>query len=156
MNFPISNKISTFVLWFCMLISLVLSLRFFYVGYTRSIDGESPELSSLLIWIFSLLLITLCTGLIFFLYSYIRKWKVNPGKAKRSAALIIILCVLLSVAWVLGDGNPLPLTGYKGNENTYLYMKLTDMWLYSLYILLGLGILALFGGIILSYFKKAD
>ena len=156
MSPPVFNKISTLTLWLCMLITLILSLRFFYVSFTQSVDVESPELSSLLIWIFSLLMITLSTGLFFFFYSYIRKWKENPKKAKRSTAFVIALFVLLSAAWMFGDGNPLPLIGYKGNENTYLWLKLTDMWLYSLYILSGLGILALFAGIVVSYFKKTD
>ena len=156
MNPTVFKKISTAVLWVCMLITLVLSGRFFYVFFTQSLDSDSPEISALLSFIFSLLIITFCTGMIFSFFYYIRQWKENPKKARQSITVIIAWGLLLLITWLFGTGNPLPLIGYKGNENTFLWLKLTDMWLYSIYILLGLGFFALFGGIIWSYLKKGD
>jgi hypothetical protein len=152
----IFNKISTGVFWLCTLITLVLFICFYRVYFAQTLDVDSPEISVLLSWIFFLLVITFCTGLIFFLFYYIRKWKENPKKARRSIAVVIALQHLLMITWMCGSGNPLPLIGYKGSENTYVWLKLTDMWLYSIYILLGLGFLALFGGIVWSYFKKGS
>ena len=149
------NKISTVALWLCMLITLVLSIGFFWVYFTQQTIGrESAEVSALLSWLFSLLILTVSTGLIFSLFSFIRQWKNNPRKVKRSLIIMFIWGLLLLIAWILGNGNPLPLIGYKGNENTYFWLKLIDMWLYSIYTLMGIGFIALFGGIIWSYFKK--
>ena len=156
MNVSVFNKISTVVLWVCMLITLVLSVRFFYVSFTQSVNSESTEISVLLSWIFSLLFLTFCCGMVFSFIHFIRQWKENPTKARRSITVIFIWSLLLFITWLSGSGNPLPLIGYKGNENTFLWLKLTDMWLYSIYILLALGFFALFGGIIWSYFKKGD
>jgi len=149
------NKISTVALWLCMTVTLVLSIGFFWVYFTQqTIDRESSEVSALLSWLFSLLILTVSTGLIFSLFSFIRQWKNNPRKVKRSLIIMFIWGLLLLIAWILGNGNPLPLIGYKGNENTYFWLKLIDMWLYSIYTLMGIGFIALFGGIIWSYFKK--
>ena len=149
------NKISTVALWLCMLITLVLSIGFFWVYFTQQTIGrESAEVSALLSWLFSLLILTVSTGLIFSLFSFIRQWKDNPQKVKRSLIIMFVWGFLLLIAWMLGNGNPLPLIGYKGNENTYFWLKLTDMWLYSIYILMGIAFISLFGGIIWSYFKK--
>ena len=150
------NRISTAVLWFCTAVTLVLSIWLYLAYSNQSIDVESPEISALLSWLFFLLIITLFTGLIFSFFHYIRLWKENPGNAGRFLIVLSVFGLLLLINWVLGNGEPLPLIGYKGNENTYLWLKITDMWLYTLYILLGVGLLALFGGIIWSYFKKVD
>lgn len=156
MKRPVFNKIPTGVLWFCTLITLILSVGFYYAYFNQSVDTESTELSALLIWLFTLFIITVGIGLIFSFFYLIRRWKEDPKKMIRSAVITLVSGLLLLVTWILGSGNPLPLIGYKGNENTYVWLKLTDMWLYSIYILLGIGLLALFGGIIWSYLKKGN
>jgi len=148
------KKIPSGILVICILITIIIYVRFFYVSYTQSVEAESTEISTLFFWIFFLLVITFCVSLAFSFFYYIRHWKENPEKAGRFIAVIITCGLLLSITWLFGDGNPLPLAGYKGSENTYLWLKLTDMWLYSIYTLLSLGFVALVGGIIWSYFKK--
>ena len=150
------NRISTAVLWFCIAVTLVLPIGLYLAYSNRDIDVESSEISALLSWLFFLLIITLFTGLIFSFFHYIRLWKENPKTAGRFLIVLSAWGLLLLINWALGSGNPLRLIGYKGNENTFLWLKITDMWLYTIYILLGLGLLALFGGIIWSYFKKVD
>jgi len=150
------NRISTVVLWLCTLISLFLALWFYSVYFTQTSDAETREISALLYWLLILFIITVCTGLIFSCFHFIRQWKENPRKIGRSITIIFIYGLLLFVTWLLGSGKQLPLIGYKGGENTYFWLKITDMWLYTLYVLLALSLLALFGGIIWSYFKKVD
>jgi len=150
------NRISTGVLWLCTLITLVLAIWFYSVYFMQTSDAETSEISALLYWLLILFIITVCTGLIFSCFYFIRQWDENPKKIGRSIAVTFIYGLLLFVAWLLGSGKPLPLIGYKGGENTYGWLKITDMWLYSIYILLALGLLALFGGIIWSYFKKVN
>jgi hypothetical protein len=81
----------------------------------------------------------------------------NTGKISLLRPLIGagILAVLLLCTYWAGNGNPLPISGYEGDENTSFWLKLADMWLYSIYILLGLVVLTLIGGIIWSYIKKS-
>ena len=150
------NTIPTGVLWFCTLVTLVLSIWFYCVYFTQTLDAESLEVSVFLNWLFLLFIVTVCTGLIFSFFYFIRQWKENSKKIGRSVAVIAAWGFLFLITWVSGSGKPLPLIGYKGNENTYLWLKVTDMWLYSIYVLLSLGFIALFGGIIWSYFKKLN
>ena len=76
-------------------------------------------------------------------------------KAKNAIFIGIgFLLLLLAGAYVLGSGRPLPMPNYSGDANTFVWLKVIDMWLYTIYILLGLVIVALVGGIIWNYFKK--
>ena len=150
------NKIPAIVLWSSILITLIISVRFFIAYFSQSEDQESNQVSALLFWLFTLFIITVSTGLIFSFVFYIKQMKENPKKIGRFLVIAISSGLLFFIAWLLGSGNSLPLIGYKGSENTYTWLKITDMWLYSIYIILGIGFLALIGGIIWSYFKKLN
>ena len=156
MKRSIITKIPAVVLLLCMLITIVLAVWFYNVYISEPVDNGNPEISAILYWIYILLFITFTTGFIFSLINSIRKWKDNSKTILRSIIDFLAWGLLLLITWLLGSGKPLPIIGYKGDENTYFWLKITDMWLYSIYILLGLGIIALFAGIIWSYFKKID
>jgi len=156
MKRSVFDKISTGVLWGCILVTLILSVWFYGAYYAHSIDKESPVVMALLDWLFILLVITVSTALIFSFFYVIRQWKENPKRIRRFVVVVAAWGLLLSATWLSGNGTPLSLIGYKGNENTYLWLKITDMWLYSIYILSCFAFLALLGGIIWSYFKKGS
>jgi len=50
----------------------------------------------------------------------------------------------------MGSGTPMNIPGYEGTDNVYFWLKLTDMFLYSIYILLFVTVVA----IIVSGIKK--
>ena len=54
------------------------------------------------------------------------------------------------VAWAMGDGTPMQIPGYSGTDNVPFWLKVTDMFLYSIYILLFVTVVA----IIASGIKK--
>ena len=156
MKHSVFHKIPTVILWLCLLITLILSIWFYIAYLSQSVDTESLHLATLLFWLFTLFILNVFTGFVFSFVYYIWKLKENPKKIIRSLTIAISSGLVLLIAWVTGSGNQLPLVDYKGNENTYLWLKLTDMWLYSIYILLGFVFLALVGGIIWSKFKKLN
>ena len=64
--------------------------------------------------------------------------------------ILLLLVVVLIVAWSMGDGTPMQIPGYSGTDNVPFWLKITDMFLYSIYILLFVTIVA----IIASGIKK--
>ena len=56
---------------------------------------------------------------------------------------MLIFAVLLIIAYTIGDGTPLNILGYEGPDNVPTMLKLTDMWIYSVYILMTLTVLAM-------------
>ncbi|GHT12120.1 hypothetical protein FACS189426_15000 [Bacteroidia bacterium] len=148
-----SNKISTIVLWVCMLITLGLSV-WFYWAYSANPEDIENETSLLIDWLFIVLIVTTLASLFFFIYYFFRQWKKAPKKIWQPTIGIVSICLLFFITYTAGNGTPLSISGYKGNENTYIWLKLTDMWIYSIYILLVLALIALLGGIVWSYLKK--
>ena len=76
--------------------------------------------------------------------------KDNPANAIKSLLGLVLLVVVLVVAWSMGDGTPMQIQGYSGTDNVPFWLKLTDMFLYSIYILLFVTVVA----IIVSGIKK--
>ena len=56
---------------------------------------------------------------------------------------LVLLVVVLVVAWSMGDGTPMQIPGYSGTDNVPFWLKLTDMFLYSIYILVFVTIVAI-------------
>ena len=69
---------------------------------------------------------------------------------RKSLIGLILLVLVLVVSWAMGSEETLRIPGYDGTDNVPFWLKLTDMFLYSIYFLLGATIVA----IILSSIKK--
>jgi hypothetical protein len=148
------QKISTLVLWACMLITIGI-FGFFYSGIINDPEEvNTVQISLILNWLYVILIVSIAVTCIFSLMQFLFKWKRDRQSMLQPSIGICVVAAILIISYVSGDGNILPIQGYKGNENTYFWLKLTDMWIYTLYVLLALAIIALFGGIIWSHIKK--
>lgn len=148
------HTISTVILWICMLITCGLFV-WFYAGYIR--DPEEMDMRStdwMVNWMLLIALLSTGALLLFTLLHFIRMRREGRKKRFRQLLWLIFLGVLAGASWLLGSGKPLDLPGYQGSENTFFWLKLTDMWLYSAYILLVATFVALLAGIIVSYLKR--
>ena len=45
------------------------------------------------------------------------------------------MVAVVVISWTMGSEEPLVIPGYSGTENVPFWLKLTDMFLYSIYIL---------------------
>jgi hypothetical protein len=151
--FPIS-KISTIVLWICMMITTGIFIAF-YSGIIGDPDNESINESGLILhWLYIIFIISLLTTLVFSFASFFSIKRKHSRSFRFSLVAIGVLTAILAGAYLSANGNPLSIPGYEGNENTFFWLKLTDMWLYSIYLLIGLTLAVLLAGIIWSYIKK--
>jgi hypothetical protein len=149
-----TNKISTIVLWICMIISIVVFGIFYYSLIVHSDFMNTIATSILLNWLYFIVFISISITLIFFLIHFIFKWKDNPKSIIQPLIWGIMLGLLFISGYLLGDGTTLNISGYEGAENTYHWLKLTDMWIYTIYLLLSITFTAVLTGIIWSYLKK--
>jgi uncharacterized membrane protein len=138
-----------------MIVSIIIFGTFYYslLFYSDSLI-DRKELEIVLYWLYFLLLISLSAVLFFSLMQFISNWRDNPKSIIRPLIWTVVLGTLLGGTFLLGSGMPLKMDGYEGVENSYYWLKMIDMWIYTLYILLGINILVVFIGILWSYFKK--
>ena len=155
----LSYKVSYYVLY-VMFAAILVVLGLFYLGgdaqgdsVLMSVDSEmwQPAQTDALIYLmYGLFGLAVIATLAAFLFQFGTALKDNPGKALKSLIGVIILAVVVFIAWAMGSGEPLNIPGYDGTDNVPFWLKITDMFLYTIYILLGATVLA----IIFSSIKK--
>ena len=148
----LSYKVSYYVLY-VMLAAIVVVLGLFYLGgdaqgdsVLMGVDSEMwqpAQTDSLIYLMYGLFGLAVIATLAAFLFQFGTALKDNPGKALKSLIGVIILAVVVIIAWAMGSGEPLTIPGYSGTDNVPFWLKITDMFLYTIYILLGATVLAI-------------
>ena len=138
-----TGKISNSVLWICMIASFLI--------FGCCFIGGTDYVGALLYFLYILLLLTVVVSCLFTFVHFIKIWKKNPGKAWRRLVYIMFFAGLLAATYMLGDES---FVYPKEPAIPVNLLKITDMWLYSIFVLLGLVSFALVIGIGWSYWKK--
>lgn len=155
----LSYKVSYYVLYAMFAVILVVLGLFYFGGDAQgnavltNVDTEMwqpAQTDTLLFLIYGLLFLAVVATVVAFLFQFGAALKDNPVKALKSLIGVIILAVVVIVAWAMGSDQPLNIPGYEGSDNVPFWLKITDMFLYSIYILFGATVLA----IIFSSIKK--
>ncbi|MDD4632850.1 MAG: hypothetical protein PHQ77_11440 [Proteiniphilum sp.] len=151
------HKTSRTTLLIGVIISIVV-MALFYLGGQASTqekliaDMSQPKFTDIVLyWAYTLLVITVVVLLAFAVVDFLRKMKESPKKALSSFFVLLAMAALLIITFVMGDGTLLNIPGYDGADNQPQTLKLTDMWLYSSYVMLMLTFLAI---ILLPLFKR--
>ena len=145
------RKISSWTLLLSALVSIVVLILFFTGGVVdpaaEMIEYTNTEM--LLYWVYALFGLTIgCTVL--FALTQFASGMASDVKGSLSAIVAIVLFVgIFFITYSMGDGTPLQ--GLNADSQAYnveSWLKATDMWIYTTYILLGLIVLvAAFGSV---------
>lgn len=142
------RKISSWSLLAVVVIN-VLILAAFFLGGVKNPGEEMKEpvyTGLLLNWTWVLFGITVAATAAFGLWQFVMSLKSNPKSALASFGVIAFFAIMFFVTYSMGGGEPLILTGYEGEHNVSFWLKLTDMWLYSSYVLMVLIVVAVIAG----------
>ena len=155
----LTYRISYYALYAMFAIILIVMGIFFFGGDATGdavIPGVDPEMwqpaqtDALLYLMYALFGIAIAATVIAAVFQFGAALKDNPANAIKSLLGLVLLAVVLIVAWAMGDGTPMQIPGYSGTDNVPFWLKVTDMFLYSIYILLFVTVVA----IIASGIKK--
>lgn len=120
----------------------VVILGFFIFG------GEVPDqlyttpvyTASLLNWAYILFIIAVVAAVIF---PIIRLFT-RPKQAMKSFVGLAALVIVVLIAYAMADGTPLNIIGYTGSDNVPSRLIFSDTIIYTMYILFGAAIIAIF------------
>lgn len=153
----LSYRISYYILYALFAIILIVLGLYYFGGEMDS--PIVPELSNpanteaLIFLMYALLGLTIAATVIAFLAQFVASLKENPVKAIKSLSGLVFLVIVLIVSWVLGSDTPLVIPGYEGTDNVYFWLKLTDMFIYSIYFLLFVTVASILGSSIKKRFS---
>lgn len=144
----LSYKVSYYVLY-ALFAVILLILGLFYLGGEMT-TPIVPEMSNpahtetLLFLLYGLLGLAIVVTLVAFVIQFGAALKENPVAALKSLIGVILLALVLIVTWSIGSDEPIDIQGYDGTENRDpFWLKLTDMFIYTLYFLIGVNIVAM-------------
>ena len=133
------RKISSWTLLLTSIISIVV-LGMFYAGgvVDPSVEMKEPIYTGLLLnWTSVLFFVTIVSTVIFAIWQFTSLLKTSPKSALASFIVIICFAAMLLITYSIGDATPLKGLNADSQEyNIPLWLKITDMWIYSSAILM--------------------
>ena len=152
------RKTSSSVLLAIVVLAILVVIAFFVGGYVDPADPKSgPKLTDLLLYFtYGVFILSLVVLIGFAVWSFIGKFKSDKKGALAGLGALVGIIVLLGITYAIGSADRLPLGASTQAYNTDFYLKFSDMWLYSIYVLFILTVIALiWGGIRGALTKKA-
>ncbi len=144
----LSYRVSYYALYAMFAVILVVLALFYFGGDAEPIpsapDMQNPVYTNALLYLmYGLMGLGIAVTLIAVIFQFAAALKDSPAAAVKSLAGVVLLVVILVAAWSMGSDQALVLPGYDGDENVPFWLKLTDMFLYTIYILFAGTILAM-------------
>lgn len=144
------RKFSSMVLILCTIITLVVLGLFFMGGDNEPYKGEmwNPKhVDLLLYWQYALFAVTGLAAVVLGIFQFATSFKNNPKGGMMGLVVIVLFAAMMFLTYTFGSTTPVNVLNSEAQVfNVPFWLKVTDMWLYSTYILLGLVVIAVIGG----------
>lgn len=152
------RKISSTSLLVLAILTLIVMGLFFFGGYVDPTvpKPEPVHTNTLFYLIYFALGVTLLT-MLYFAVVGIAGSLADPKRRKVALGgllAVVAVAALLLINYAIGSTDKLSLSVDFQKYNTDGYLKFADMWLYSIYTVLGLNVIALIGFAIKGSIKK--
>lgn len=150
------RKTSSYTFLALAAISVIVFALFLFGGSELDMKENKVYANTdvLLYWTYILGAISVLTVLFFVIKDFIAELAANPKAALSKIAGPIALLVLLLVTYALGDTTPLKLNEEAQRFNSEGWLKVSDMWIYSVYVLLFLTVVAAIAGAVKSALNR--
>ncbi|OAV69847.1 hypothetical protein Barb6XT_00266 [Bacteroidales bacterium Barb6XT] len=152
------RKISSWTLLLSAVISIAVFVVFAVGGDDELYKNElwNPHYTGLLLnWIYILFGITIAALVVFALMQFATQFKHDTKGALLGLGVLVLFAVMLIVTHSLGSSDLLPIINAdSGKHNVPFWLKITDMWIFSIYILTALTIAAVLWSSVKRIFNK--
>ncbi|WP_177601690.1 hypothetical protein [uncultured Phocaeicola sp.] len=133
----LSYKVSYYVFYVCVALILVVLGMFYGVGYSETNAAgqtEPANTPALMYLMYGMFAVTVIVTLLGAIAQFGGALKDNPKGAIKSLLGLILLVVLLIITYNIGSSEPVVMGGGEV-YNDGMWLKITDMFLYSTYVL---------------------
>lgn len=143
------RKTSSLVFLVTILVTLAVIALFLFGGQVAPeqklvADMSQPAFTDIMLyWAYILLAVTVVVLILFAVFGFFNSLKTHPKSALGGLLVLVAMVVILGVSYALGSGELLNIPGYDGPDNNPATLKMTDMWIFSMYIMLVLSIAAM-------------
>lgn len=143
------RKTSSTVFLVAILITLAVIALFLFGGQVAPeqklvADMSQPAFTDIMLyWAYILLALTVVALILFAIFGFFKSLKTSPKSAMGGLLVMVALIAVLGISYALGSGELLNIPGYDGPDNNPSTLRMTDMWIYAMYFMLVVSILAM-------------
>jgi len=155
------RRISSWTLLGIVIINIVIFGLFYFGGQmdvTLVENITNPKYTDqLLFWIYILLAICIISMLGFGITQFFNKLRTNPKSSLLTLGVLIGFGLLLFLTYSFADATPFPMSSINKDTqqfNVEFWLRIIDMWIYSVYVLIGLAAFVIVAGSIKSSLGK--
>lgn len=154
------EKLPSIVLYLLLALGVVVGVAFYAGGSVGSIEvaGDTlnvPRFTDMFTnWCYALVGLTMLATLIFIVLNFVNAFRYSVKKAIKSLIVIALFILVFVVAWFLGSPEEMKILGYEGTDNVGFWAQLTDMIIYSVYILTAATVCTIIGSTLYVKVKK--
>ena len=140
-------KLCKYILYFLLVVCTITAGLFFFGGKVVSeTNVQVPVYTELFLSV--LVVVSGAALAVTFLAVITRlaeRFRRSPKQGFRSVIGFFVLFFVMLFCWLMGSGNILSVSAYSGTYNTPVWLKITDMFLYSTYVLIAAAVLLIIG-----------
>ena len=132
----LSYKVSYYVLYALFAIIGIVLVLFYCVGYNNpnAADLNEPQYTDALIYLkYALVVITVALAVIAGIAQFVASLKDNPKGAVKTLGALAALAAVIIVSYAMSSTEPVMVNGEPYND--VFWLRLTDTFIYSMYIL---------------------
>ena len=147
------SKISTYLLYLLLFVSVIFIGWFFFGGFVAGTEGtnfaEPLVTNKILVWAFILLIIASAAALLFPLAYLI----MNPKNAIKTLLILAGVAILVLISYLMAGDELMNLVNYNGPDNVPVVLKRADTEIILTYILAILALVLILYTEIAKLFK---
>ena len=139
----LSYKVSYYVLYALFAIIAIVLVLFFGVGYNNpnAAGLNEPQYTDALIYLkYALAAITAILAVLAGLFQFGQSLKDDPKGAVKTVIALVLVAALVIACYAIGSTEPIMVNGEPYADE--MWLKVTDMFLYSMYALAALATVA--------------
>jgi hypothetical protein len=153
------RKISSWILIAACAISGVVFGLFYFGGEGETIVPNlwnPAHINTLLFWIYFMFCICAAGMVLFGIIQFTNSFKANSKKSLMTLGALAGFFLLLFLSYTLADDTPIAsLTSPETQRfNVPFWLSVIDMWIYTIYVLMGVAVLAIIAGAIRKSLNK--
>lgn len=143
-------------------VSFLLLIAFFATlgqgtATIQSAAGEAIQVplltDTIMYWLYILFGVAILLSVGVAIINFTKSLMSNPVKALKALLPIIAFAGIFLVSYLVGSSEKMTIIGYDGTQNEGAWAQITDMFIYTIYTLFALVVLAIFGSRIYSALK---
>ena len=152
------RKIASWIQMLIVIVSLGVLAVFYFGGSvedSRFATREPVYMSLLLYWLYVVFALSIILLIVFAVHQFTTSLMAKPKSALGTLGVLGAFIALLGLTYVMGNAVALPgINADFQKFNVPFWLKVTDMWIYTMYILFALCILAVVAGQFKKIFGK--